>query len=54
MISDAIKKGAQNAPHRALYHALGMTDEEINHLRTNVCESVSAGSMCISGKRSAM
>lgn len=30
MKSDNIKCGAQNAPHRALYHALGWTDEEIN------------------------
>ncbi len=30
MKSDAIKCGAQNAPHRALYHALGLSDEEIN------------------------
>ena len=29
MNSDSIKSGAQNAPHRALYHALGMTNEEI-------------------------
>lgn len=29
MKSDAIKCGAQNAPHRALYHALGLTEEEI-------------------------
>lgn len=29
MKSDAIKKGAQNAPHRALYHALGLTEEEM-------------------------
>ena len=28
MVSDSIKNGAQNAPHRALYHALGMTEEE--------------------------
>lgn len=27
--SDAIKNGTQNAPHRALYHALGLTSEEI-------------------------
>ena len=27
--SDAIKCGAQNAPHRALYNALGLTEEEI-------------------------
>jgi len=30
MKSDAIKCGAQNAPHRALYHALGLSDEEIS------------------------
>lgn len=30
MKSDSIKFGAQNAPHRALYHALGYTDEEIS------------------------
>lgn len=29
MKSDAIKCGAQNAPHRALYNALGLTEEEI-------------------------
>ncbi len=29
MKSDAIKCGVQNAPHRALYHALGLTEEEI-------------------------
>ena len=29
MRSDALKRGAQNAPHRALYHALGLTEEEI-------------------------
>ncbi len=30
MKSDALKVGTQNAPHRALYHALGLTNEEIN------------------------
>ena len=29
MKSDSLKCGAQNAPHRALYHALGLTEEEI-------------------------
>lgn len=29
MQSDSLKFGASNAPHRALYHALGYTDEEI-------------------------
>ncbi len=28
MKSDSLKFGTQNAPHRALYHALGLTDEE--------------------------
>lgn len=28
MRSDSIKSGPQNAPHRALYHALGLTEEE--------------------------
>ncbi len=30
MKSDALKNGIQNAPHRALYHALGLTEEEIS------------------------
>ena len=30
MKSDAIKFGAINAPHRSLYHALGLTDEELS------------------------
>ena len=30
MKSDALKRGPQNAPHRALYHALGLTEEEID------------------------
>ncbi len=30
LVSDSLKLGAQNAPHRALYHALGLTDEEIS------------------------
>ena len=29
MISDNLKFGAINAPHRSLYHALGLTDEEL-------------------------
>ena len=29
MISDNLKHGAINAPHRSLYHALGLTDEEL-------------------------
>ena len=30
MKSDSVKFGAQNAPHRALYHALGLTKEELD------------------------
>lgn len=29
MKSDALKFGVQNAPHKSLYHALGLTEEEI-------------------------
>ena len=29
MKSDSVKFGTQNAPHRALYHALGLTEEEL-------------------------
>lgn len=30
MNSDSLKNGTNNAPHRALFHALGMTNEEIS------------------------
>ncbi len=39
MKSDKIKLGAQNAPHRALYHALGMTEEEINRPMVGIVSS---------------
>ncbi len=39
MKSDALKKGPQNAPHRALYHALGMTEEEINRPLVGIVSS---------------
>ena len=39
MKSDKIKLGAQNAPHRELYHALGMTDEEINRPMIGIVSS---------------
>ena len=39
MKSDAIKLGAQNAPHRALYHALGMTEEEISRPMVGIVSS---------------
>ena len=39
MVSDSLKKGAQNAPHRALYHALGLTEEEINRPLVGIVSS---------------
>lgn len=39
MNSDKLKKGNGNAPHRALYHALGMTDEEINRPLVGIVSS---------------
>lgn len=39
MKSNSIKNGAQNAPHRALYHALGLTDEEINRPLVGIVSS---------------
>ena len=30
MKSDAVRKGMQQAPHRSLFNALGMTEEEMN------------------------
>ena len=39
MVSDSIKNGAQNAPHRALYHALGMTNEEISRPLVGIVSS---------------
>ncbi|MFR4319048.1 MAG: hypothetical protein ACLT2Z_06445 [Eubacterium sp.] len=29
MKSDSVKKGIQQAPHRSLFNALGMTEEEL-------------------------
>ncbi|MCD7774767.1 MAG: dihydroxy-acid dehydratase [Clostridiales bacterium] len=39
MVSDPLKKGTSNAPHRALYHALGLTDEEIDRPLVGVVSS---------------
>ena len=36
MIKDTIVDGFQNAPHRSLYHALGMTEEEMARPRIGV------------------
>ncbi len=39
MKSDALKNGTQNAPHRALYHALGLTNEEISRPLVGIVSS---------------
>ena len=39
MISDAVKHGAQNAPHRSLYHALGYTPEELDRPMVGIVSS---------------
>ncbi|MBO5326136.1 MAG: dihydroxy-acid dehydratase [Lachnospiraceae bacterium] len=39
MFSDSLKTGPQNAPHRALYHALGLTDEEIKRPLVGIVSS---------------
>ena len=39
MVSDKLKKGTRNAPHRALYHALGLTDEEIGRPLVGIVSS---------------
>lgn len=39
MKSDFLKNGTQNAPHRALYHALGLTQEEIERPLVGIVSS---------------
>ncbi len=39
MKSDSLKTGTQNAPHRALYHALGLTNEEIERPLVGIVSS---------------
>ena len=39
MKSDSLKFGTQNAPHRALYHALGLTDEEMERPLVGIVSS---------------
>lgn len=41
MRSDAVKKGIQQAPHRSLFHALGMTDEEMERPLIGIVNSYS-------------
>ncbi len=39
MHSDALKCGAQNAPHRSLYNALGLTEEELRRPMVGIVSS---------------
>ena len=39
MVSDKLKFGPQNAPHRALYHALGLTEEEMERPLVGIVSS---------------
>ena len=39
MIKDTIVNGPQNAPHRSLYHALGLTDEELSRPMIGIVSS---------------
>ena len=38
MRSDAVKKGMQQAPHRSLFNALGLTEEEMNQSVGRYCK----------------
>ena len=42
MKSDAVRKGMQQAPHRSLFNALGMTEEEIVPGHMNLDKIVNA------------
>ena len=39
MKSDAVTKGMQQAPHRSLFHALGMTQEELDRPLVGIVSS---------------
>ena len=39
MRSDAVKKGMQQAPHRSLFNALGMTKEELDRPLVGIVSS---------------
>ena len=39
MRSDTVKKGVQQAPHRSLFNALGMTQEELDRPLIGVVSS---------------
>ena len=39
MKSDCVRKGTEGAPKRALFHALGMTEEELNRPLVGIVNS---------------
>ena len=39
MKSDCVRKGTEGAPRRALFHALGMTEEELNRPLVGIVNS---------------
>ena len=39
MRSDAVKKGMQQAPHRSLFNALGLTEEEMTSIIKELTEN---------------
>ena len=40
MRSDVVKKGVAKAPHKALFKASGLTDEEIKMVQSQNCDSI--------------
>ena len=42
MRSDTVKKGIQQAPHRSLFNALGLTEEELQKPLIGVVSSYNA------------
>ena len=38
MRSDTVKKGMQQAPHRSLFNALGLTEEELDQSTDRCCK----------------
>ena len=40
MRSDTVKKGIQQAPHRSLFNALGLTEEELDRPLIGVVSSI--------------
>ena len=49
MKSDAVRKGMQQAPHRSLFNALGMTEEEIARMQEQMQQRMQGGPGDVSG-----